>query len=242
MYMLCCWAKIVWYIVLIAYHGFDVCSDWYNWSKLFENGTFSGFSILTSQFTIDWVFFGISCFFGTIFSIIMVGAYSNYISYHWDCIHHANYRSASYFDGEYSIFGDRGCDRKCNSRCVTLELWVSALELLGKDDIQSIILFSLYTSQSMDTKPSWYFIAFSVCSVFAHFKLCICFMSKLCGCGSGEESCWNDDCSSVKSIACVIGFIASAVFLCFTVASLVEAVSVRLRFQQTPSLSIFGGL
>ena len=191
MYMLCCWAKIVWYIVLIAYHGFDVCSDWYNCYKLFENGTFSGFSILTSLSTIE-VFFVISCGFGTIFSITMVVAYIYYISYHWECIHHANYRSASYSDGEYSIFSDRGCDRKCDSTFVNLELWVSALELLGKDDIQSIILFSLYTSQSMVTRPSWDFIALSVCSVFAHFKLCICFMSKLCGCGSGEQSaCCN---------------------------------------------------
>ena len=243
MYMLCCWVKIIWYIVLIFYHFCDVCLDWLNCHKLFEDKAFSGVSISTNQLTFE-ISFVISCATGTVFSIIMAVAYVYYISYHWDCIHHANYRSVSYSDGEYSIFGDRGCDKKCNRHFVTLELWVSALELLFKDDIQSIILFSLYTSQSFgyDTRPSWYSIAFSVCSVCAHFKLCICFMSKLCGCGSGEESFCNDDCSCAKAFACIIGFIGSALCLGFTVVSLVEAVSVRLRFPQTPSLSTSVGL
>ena len=231
--MLCCWAKIFWYIVLIVYHCSDVFFDWHNFFKLFDDKTFSGVSISINQLA-----FGFSCLTGTVLSIIMVVAYVYYIYFHLVCICHANYRTVSYSDGEYSIFDDRGCDKRCNRHVVTLELWVSVLELLLKDGIQSIILFSLYNSQSVvyDTRPSWYFIAFLVCSICAHFKLCICFMLKLCGCGSGEESCCNDDCSCVKAIACVIGFIGSALFLAFTVWSLVEAVSVRLRFVQTPSL------
>ena len=239
--MLRCWAKIAWYIVLIVYHGCDVSLDWYNYYKLYEDKTFSGVSITTDT-TVVTRFFCISCATGSVFSFFMVVVYGYYIYYHCYCILHANYQSVSYSDGNVSISGDRRCGKKCNRRFVTLELWLSALELLGKDDIQSGILFWLYTSQSIVTRPRWYFIAFSVCSVCAHLKLCICFMSKLCGCGSGEESCCNEDCSCVKGIACVIGFIGSALFLGFTVVSLVEAVSVRLRFVQTPLLSTSVGL
>ena len=204
--------------------------DGFNCLKLFEDKTFSGVAISTNQLTIE-VFFGISCLIGTVFSITMIVAYGYYISYHWDCINNANYRSVSYFDGEYSIFGDRGSDKRCDRRFVTLELWVSALELLGKDGIQSGILFWLYTSQSIVTRPSWFSIALPVCSVCAHFKLCICFMSKLCGRGAGEESCCNDDCSctcvkAVSHFVCVIGFIGSVVFLGLTVVPLVKYISV----------------
>ena len=223
--MLCCWAKIGWYIVLIVYHGCDVSFDWYNYHKLYEDKTVSGVSIATNT-TLVKNFLCISCVSGSVFSIIMAVVYGYYISYHCYCIRHANYRSVSYSGGKFSIFGDRGCDKKCNRRFVALELWVSALELLGKDDIQSGILFWLYTSQSIVTRPRWYFTAFTVCSVCAHFKLCLCFMSKLCGCGAGEKSCCNDDCSCVKAFACVIGFIGSALFLVFTVMSLVKYISV----------------
>ena len=61
-------------------------------------------------------------------------------------------------------------------------------------------------------------IAFTVFTVCAHFKVCICFMSKLCGCGE-ESQCYNDDCSCVKA-ACVFGCIGSA-------AVMLGAVSVR---------------
>ena len=149
---------------------------------------------------------------------VVVNVY--YISYHWDCIKNANYRSLHYFDGEYSIISDHGSDNKYNRHFVTLELWVSTLELLFKDDIQSIILFSLYTSQSIVTRPSWHFTAFTVFTVCAHFKLFICFISKLCGCCTDDESqCCDDDCSCVKT-ACVFGCIGSAVFLGLTVAPL----------------------
>ena len=218
--MLCCWAKIVWYIVLIVYHVFDICLDWYNYHKLFEDKTISGVSISNTTVVAYKYFFCASCVTGFMFSIIMAMLYGYYIYFHWDCLENANYRSLHYSDGEYSIYGDRGSDMKCKRHFVTLELWVSALELLFKDDIQSGILFSLCMSQSIATKPRWYFIAFSVCSVCAHFKLFICFVAKLCGCGSGEESCCKDDSSRVKVYACVFGSIGSAVFFFLTARSL----------------------
>ena len=104
---------------------------------------------------------------------------------------------------------------KCNRRFAVRELWISVLELLLKDDIQSGILFWVCTSQSSFKIHSRYFIAFSVCSVVAHLKLLICFVTKLCGLGAAEEG-FCDDSSCAKRFACVIGFIGSLPFLVFT--------------------------
>ena len=199
---LCCLAKIVYYIVLIAYHGCDIGFDWCNYFELYADKPFSG---------IDMILFCFSCAFGSLISLCMMVVYAYYIKYHWECLCRCC--------RGYKLLSDEECDHGF----VTLELWFSALELLGKDDIQSGILFwRLYTSQAIVTRPSWYFIAFSVCSVCAHLKLCICFMSKLCGCGSGKKSCCNDDCAFAHFV-CVIGFIVSAVFLLgLTVLSLVK--------------------
>ena len=154
----------------------------------------------------------------------MIVAYGYYIKFHWYCIHNTSYRSVKYSDGEFSVFSDRRCDKKCNRTFVTLELWVSALELVFKDDFQSAILFWIYTSHFIKTRPGWKFIVLQTCSVIAHLKLGICFMAKLCGCGAGEEPCCDGSCA--KNFASLIGFIGSAVFLGLTVVSLVEAVSV----------------
>ena len=225
-YIFCCRVKIAWYIVLIVYHACDVCLHWYNYHKLYEDKTVSGVSLLTTTDVGEYEnAFRFSCLTGTVFSIIMaVAVYGYYIYYYWDCIRHANYRSVSSCECEHSsLIGVRGCDKRCNRHFVTL----GTLELLFKDDIQSIILYFLFNSQSIVNRPSWYFIAFSVCSVCAQLKLCICFMSKFCGCGSGEKSSGcNDDCSCVKAFVCVIGFICSAVFLVLTVVRLVDIVSV----------------
>ena len=223
MYMLCCTLKISYYLVLIAYHGFDVCFDWWNFHILLEDNTVSGILISTNSSFVKYLL-GFSCAAGTVFSIIMIDAYGYYIKYHWYCIHHASYRSASLSDGEFSISSDQYCDKKCDRTFVTRELWVSVLELLFKDDFQSGILFWMYTSQLIKTRPNWPFFVFQTCNVIAHSKLGICFMAKLCGCGAGEEPCCDGSCG--KSFASVLGFIGSVVFLVLTVVSLVGAVSV----------------
>ncbi|XP_020624815.1 uncharacterized protein LOC110062286 [Orbicella faveolata] len=230
MYMICCKLKIIYYIGLIAYHVCDVCFDWSNYHILFEDNTVSGIltnsatnSSTNSRLTACKISF-ISCVTGTLFSITMIVAYGYYIKFHWYCIHHASYRSAKYSDGEFSIFSDRGCDKKCNRKFVALELWVSALELFLKDDIQSGILFWIYNSQFIKTKPYWQFIVLQACSITAHLKLGICFMAKLFGWGAGEETCCDVSCA--KILASVIGLMGSVVFLGLTVVSLVEAVNV----------------
>ena len=221
--MLCCKLKIFYYLVLIVYHGCDFYFDWWNFRELFEDNTISGILIPTNSSLVK-IFFGFSCVAGTVFSIIMIVAYLYYIYFHWYCIHHASYLSASLSDGDFSISSDVRCDKKCNRTFVTLELWVSVLELFLKDDFQSAILFWMYTSQLIKTRPYWYFLVFQACSVMAHLKLGICFMAKLCGCGAREEPCCDGSCKN--NFASVIGFICSVVLLGLTVASLVGAVSV----------------
>ena len=223
--MLCCHLKILFYLVLIAYHGCDVYFDWSNFLKLWEDNTLSGILISTNS-SLAKIFFFISCCTGTVFSLIMIVTYGYYITFHWYCIHHASYRSARYSHGEFSILNHRECDKKCDRTFVTLELWVSTLELVLKDDFQSGILLWICTSHFIKTRPSWYFIIFQACSVIAHLKLGICFMTKLCGYGAGEEEPCCDNSCAKSCIASGIGFILSAVFLGLTVVSLVEAVSV----------------
>lgn len=225
MYMLCCWLKIFYYFILIVYHGFDCGLDWKTFGVLYANNTFSGVSISTNSSVVVKILFGVSCGFGTVFSGIMLVVYIYYITYHWYCIHHAGYQSVRYTDGEVSMSGGRRCDKKCNRQFVTLELVISVLELLCKDVVQSAILFWIYISQSILTRPSWQFIAFSGFSVVAHLKLFICFFTKLCGFGAAEESCC-DECSCPKVFFCVIGLLASTLFLVLTIVSLVNAVSI----------------
>ena len=223
MYMLRCKLKIFYYLVLIVYHGCDIYFDGSNFLELLEDNTVSGI-LISSNSSLVKIFFGFSCATGTVFSIIMIVAYLYYITFHWYCIRHASYRFARLSDGEFSIFSDVRCDKKCNRTFVTLELWVSVLELFLKDDFQSAILFWMYTSQLIKTRPYRQFLVFQACSVMAHLKLGICFMAKLCGCGAGEEPCCDGSCEN--NFASVIGFIGSVVFLGLTVVSLVGAVSV----------------
>ena len=231
MYMFLCKLKILYYLGLIIYHGCDIYFDWSNFLELFEDNkvSISG-SLISTNSSLVKTFFVFSCGTGSLFSLIMIVAYGYYIKFHCYCIYHASYRSVSYSDGEVSISSDRRCDKKCSHKFVTLELRVSVLELVLKDDIQSAILFWIYNSQVIKTKPYWRFFAFQACSVIAHLKLGICFMTKLCGCGAGEETCCDSG-SCVKSLASVIGFIGSAVCLCLTLVSLVEAINVCLNFR-----------
>ena len=68
--MLCCWLKILYYIVLISYHVCDVVFDWRNYFELTANRPFSGFGELL---------FWLSCTFGLVTSLGMIVVYRYYI-------------------------------------------------------------------------------------------------------------------------------------------------------------------
>ena len=224
---LCCKVKILFYVILIVYLCYDFWSDWYHFKVLYKEKKFSGISMQTNRTTLlaVEVSFGISCVTATLLIIFMIWTYGYYAKFHWYCLNHLDYGPVGYSDGEVSLPQNRRSDEKCNPKFITLELRLSVLELLFKDDIQSGILFWIYKTQpSVTITPDWMSIGFSVCSIVAHSKLALCFITKLCGCGEGEGPCWADLCSD-KMFICLFGLIGSILCLVLTVAYLVNALN-----------------
>ena len=216
MYMFCCFAKIIYYVVLILYHSYDIYFDCNTLSLMlmYNDGTFAGAS--TKSIVVK-AFFMLSFLFGFFCSIAIILVYLYYIKFHLSCI----------CDGCDSP--GRSCDKKCNRRFVSAELVISLLELFLKDGIQSGILFSIARSETIVTPPIWQPVTSAICSLFGHLKLLICFVTKLCGCGEGEG-----DASCGKMVACFIGILGSVLFLCFTIAYLVNVPSTAELRQQFP--------
>ena len=214
MYMFCCFTKIIYYMVLIVYHLYDIYFDCNTLSLIYNDGTFAG---ATTKSIVVKCFFMLSFLFGFFCSIAIILVYLYYIKFHLSCI----------CDGCDSP--GRSCDKKCNRRFVSAELVISLLELFLKDDIQSCILFSIVMSETIVTPPIWQPVTSAICSVFGHLKLLICFVTKLCGCGEGEG-----DASCGKMVACFIGILGSALFLCFTIAYLVYVPLIAELRQQFP--------
>lgn len=188
---LSCLGKAFYYAGLILYMVCDSLFDWWNFFRLYAD---------KEEFkVVEFVFF-FSCFVGLIINICLLKVYWHYIKFHWDC----------YFDGY--------CVSPCHLHFNRLELLLSILELVFKDDIQSVIVFLIYASHPTGSRPGWYFIVFSACSIFAHFKRFVCFITKLCGCGKGEDDPYEGSC--IKCFLCSIGSLASAGFLLFTIMSL----------------------
>ena len=214
MYMSCCFAKIIYYVVLILYHVYDIYFDWNTLSLMHNDDTFAGAS--TKSIVVKG-FLMLSFVFGVVCSIAIIWVYGYYIKFHLSCI----------CDGCDSP--GRSCDKKCNRRFVFAELVISLLELFLKDDIQSGILLSIVLSETVVTPPSWQPVTSAICGVFGHLKLLICFVTKLCGCGEGEG-----DASFDKIFACFVGILGSALFLCFTIAYLVYVPVIAELHQQFP--------
>ena len=149
------------------------------------------------------ILFGLSCVTGTIFSFAMIVAYIYYMKHHWHCMNNAS------------------LDRQL----VNFELWISVLELFLKDGIQSGILFWAYdgSQSSATSNPDWMSIVFSVCSIVAHLKLCLCFLTKLCGWGAGEERCAEH--TLMKATLCITGFEGSTICLILTAIAVSKEVN-----------------
>ena len=229
--MFCCFTKILYYFLLNIYHGCDIVVDGLNFLLVLKNGTFAGVPI-PANITVDFAglpltlpyLFGFSCVVGTVCSVIMIWVYCRFIRFHWRCIDHPSFAYHAVDDVKISMAADlRYCDDECTRHfvlSVTLELWISVLELLCKDDIQSGLLYWSYSSGFILPLPSWRSMAFWMpfCSVIAHLKLLLCFLTKLCGHGVGErEHCSHCTFSSfAKMLACIIGIIGSVLCLYFT--------------------------
>ena len=193
MEILCCFGKILYYVGLILYIVCDSFFDWWNYFRLYND---------KEDINVDNFLFFLSSLVGLIINICMLMVYGHYIKFHWDCF----------------LDGCSECPYKDHLCFNRLEMLLSVAELVLKDDIQSVIVFLIYALNLTGSRPGWYFIVFSGCSIFAHFKRCVCFITKLCGCGKGEDDAYEDSC--IKCIVCSTGLLASVVFLFFTILSL----------------------
>ena len=143
-------------------------------------------------------------------------------------MNNARYSAVNYSNGDVWFPAHRKCDKECDSEYVNCELWISFLELFFKDDIQSGILFWAFNSSqgSFTSNPhEWVSIGFLVCSIVGHLKLCLCFITKLCGCGAGEECC-PEECCCAKAFLCVIGCVGSAIFVVLTGISCYKEIAI----------------
>lgn len=215
MFACCCIAKIFFYIILICYHIGDVFFDWYNFALLRLDHKFSGVPLSASEESVIEILFVVSCFTGTLFSVALMYTYGCYIWHHCYCMNNASYFAVNYSNDDVSFLRDRKCDKKCNRKYVNRELWISLLELIFKDDIQSGILFWAFNCPQRSFTsypPEWTSIGFLVCSIVGHSKLCLCFITKLVGYGAGEDPCPEEFCCA-KAFLCIIGSVGSAIFV-----------------------------
>ena len=131
--MMCTWSllfrvkKILYYIVLILYHGCDSFVDVYKFFHLVHNNkTFAG--VPANSTVSEGVplklssLFGLMTYLGLVIlcNIAMVRVYCYYIKFHGNCI----------FKG--CKFSKHLCYEECDRNFVSNELWISVSELLFK--------------------------------------------------------------------------------------------------------------
>ena len=233
--VLCATLKLLYYIALILYHILDFVMDWYSFHILLADKTISG--VRANTITVK-VLFGFSCVTCTICTAALLRVYAHYIKYHYLCIYFAafkDYRPVGPVEGDASIqisddvvrendslFTSNGMNA-VNPIYTLAELVISVVELALKDDIQSGLLFWVSTTNNIAKHLSWHSVLFSICSLLAHLKLFICFLTKLFHLGEGENVTDGHHRWYFKCCLCVFGCLGSAAFEGLTIASLVKA-------------------
>ena len=183
--------KVFSYSALIAYHATDVYLDWAVYEELQTD-----ISFITNERNTTGSVFLASCIAGTVMSILLVLIYGYYIKFH-----------RSFLPSGNDVHRE---PPEINRSIVTMELTVSFCELFYKELIQSSILFIVFNSGVHTTCVSKTTEAFTVCCVFSNVKLFVCFYSKLCGIGVGEEIK-----SLIKALVCSVGCMGALLGLCF---------------------------
>ena len=225
--------KLAYYVVLILYHGLDFAMDWYSFYFLLAEGRMSGVPVASIAVKI---LFGFSCISCTICTAVLLRVYAHYIKYHFLWLYVAafgDYGPVDFVEGNASIqlSDDSRGDREkvslvtdprstVDPKYIMAELVISVAELTLKDDIQSGLLFWVSKVYVFTRSLSWHALIFSICSLVAHMKLFICFVTKLFRLGedAGDRSRWD-----IKYFYCVLGCIGSATFEGLTIAYLVKA-------------------
>ena len=224
--MLHCYLKIVYYSVLIIYYGVDVAFKWVQFKRnVLDNSRFAG--IPTNGDTATTIVLGLSIGVGNICSIAMVVVYCYYITFHLECIRTSRYVLLK--DVRFQRQGERlldcsdGDERRmpmCNRHYVRCELIISNIELYLKEGVQTVLPLIIYMHDtSVTIQREWFDIAFGVGIVVINMKLLACFMTKLCGWGSGENSV---DCekTTCKCILCMFGCAGSLAFAILSIVYL----------------------
>ena len=222
--MLHCYLKIVYYSVLIFHYGVDVVFKWVQFKRnVLDNSRFAG--IPTNGDTATTIVLGLSIGVGNICSFAMAVVYGYYITFHWECIQKWRYRLLGRVssDGEslleYSD-GDENRMPMCNRHYVRCELIISNIELYLKEGVQTVLPLMIYMHDtSVTIQREWFDIAFAVGIIVINMKLLACFITKLCGCGSGENSV---DCekTTCKCILCMLGCAGSLAFAILSIVYL----------------------
>lgn len=183
--------KIFFYTLLVVYHAIDVYFDWAAYQEIYSRNSF----ITTDRNTTGSVLLA-TCIAGTLLSALMVFIAGYYIKFHQTFLR--------------TETNDRPERVKINQSIVSMEFVLSLCELFYKDLVQSSILFIAFSSGEDPACVSKTTRAFTLCCVFANVKLVICFCTKLCGLGVGEEI------NSVsKALACAVGAIGAVIGLFF---------------------------
>ena len=131
-----CLGKILYYVGLIVYIVCDCFFDWWYCFRQFPDN---------EDIKVDKFLFLFSSVVGLLINFCLLRVYGHYIKFHWDC----------FLDG-YSE-----CPCKDHFDFNRLELQLSVVELVLKDDIQSVIVFLIYSSNLTGSRAGWYFIVFS---------------------------------------------------------------------------------
>jgi hypothetical protein len=233
--VLCAVLKLLYYTVLILYHGLDFVMDWYSFHIELSDETISG--VPANSIAVK-VLFGFSCVCCTICTAALLRVYAYYIKYHYLCLYVAAFEdygpvgpvegsaSIQISDDELrenaSLFIENG-RKAVDPKYPLAELVISVAELTLKDDIQSGLLFWVSTAYTFTRQLSWHSLLFAICSLLAHLKLFICFVTKLFRLGEGENVCGDRSRWDFKCCLCVFGCIGSATFEGLTIAYLVKA-------------------
>ena len=189
----------MYYIGVIAIHIGDNIVDWFGYTEL---GNTKEFSAIPKDSPTSDDFYLASCISGILFSLLMVVAYGYFIKFH-----------------VISMCGE-GTEQNredCKRWFLQYELTVRVCQLLFKDAIQSVLMFLVYLSGEADIDcASLLTKLYAFSSLFSHFKLLICFATKLFKCGSGENYG-----SVTKYIFCCLGCFGALTLMVFTILYLV---------------------
>ena len=215
--------------MLMLYYVADAVFEWFEFvDEVVEHGRLAG--IPTNGSKAIKITFASSIAVGHLCSLAMAAVYVYYICFHWKCtqksryalLRDVRYQRESLLESVLECSdGDENRMPMCNRHYVRCELIISNIELYLKEGVQTVLPLMIYMHDtSVTIQREWFDIAFAICIIVFNMKLLACFITKLCGCGSGENS---EDCEKTtwKCISCMLGCAGSLAFAILSIVYLV---------------------